>query len=150
MLPDYCFRLCELLRAQISCCCWVSCDFLDASGLYHAFSLFSAVLWAWSNVGLWNPAFVFISYWMKVLWWQLGLSPIYEYRRTLLGIITLTFSPFMFGSTLCLWTMQNMGPSTPGSIRSRLSLMTWVSGLARHWLFTPIIPTTPPLPQRMP
>lgn len=64
-------------------------------------TLFSRIPQARPNVWPLVSVLIFISHWLNPLWWLLGLAPIYQYRRILLGIIILTF--FFTRSLLGLW-----------------------------------------------
>lgn len=97
--------------------------------------LFSRILWARHNVQLCVSASVSISSWMKALWWQLGETPIYEYNRISLDIITLTFFFYScIGSFLCLWVSQPQFLKLQAvSVVGLLSSYDSQAGLAIDW-----------------
>lgn len=58
--------------------------------------------------------------------------------------LTFFFSPLMFESTLGLWDIHLLGLDTPGSVKSGLTLLVWISGGTSHFLATLSV-SMPPL-----
>lgn len=56
--------------------------------LFSFLTLFRRIPQAQDNVWLWVSAFVSLSYWMNVLWWQLKWFPIWSHKRARSGYVS--------------------------------------------------------------